>query len=560
MQNPWKDRGYSGEWAVVGVTGGGVVYTFGDYRVDTARFEIARAGRPLPVEPQVLELLIALIENRDHVMVREELLEKVWRGRVVSDTTLSSRIKTTRQLIGDDGAAQRYIRTVHGRGFRFVGEVAAAAEGRPPAPPDAEHPVTRYAKSGDIHVAYQVFGDGPVNFILAPGFFSHVEAQWDYAPWAAVLRRLGERARVAVFDKRGTGLSDPVVSVPGMEQRMDDLRAVMDAAGFETAFVMGISEGAALAALFAAHHPARCDGLIMYGAFAEYRRLFSEDRVNEAFEYAETDWGSGKSLSYFAPFAAGDAELQRWWGKMERLTATPGAAISLMRMNSQIDISAVVGSIRVPTLVIHRSGDTMIDVGVGRSLASRMPGAEYVEIPGGDHLPFVNPDQIFRAVESYIARGRRREKSARVVATILQIRAAARALSGAHTAAVEEALRRYCVTRSSSADGGMTATFDGPGRALECAVSVSRLLRARGIAHRIGVHTGEILLQAAALEGPAIDISLDVAAHAGNHEILASRTVHDLVAGTAVVLENRGEHSLPSIGQRWHLFRVRGLN
>jgi len=534
----------------------GVVYAFGDYRVDTARFEISHGNRLLPVEPQVLGLLIMLIENRDHVVTREDLLDKIWSGRVVSDTTLSSRIKTARQLIGDDGTSQRYIKTLHGRGFRFVGDVKAVAGGKA-APAEGERPVTHYAKSGDVHVAYQLFGSGPVNLVLAPGFVSHIENYWDYPPWAAALKRLGQMARVVIFDKRGTGLSDSVTSLPGMDQRMDDLRAVMDAVGFETAFVMGISEGGSLAALFSAHHPARCDGLILYGAFAQFKHWYADEAsLQKLFDYVERDWGSGNSLPGFAPSFADDPELKRWWGKFERLGATPGAVISLMRMNSQIDISDVVASIRVPTLVLHRSHDVLIDVEAGRFLASRIPGAQYVELAGVDHLPFVNASQILDAVEPFLGRDDRLEKSDRVVATILQIQPVAPAQSGLLAAATEEELRRYRAARVSSAATGVTATFDGPARALACAISVSRLLRQRGIGHRIGVHTGEISLDATAPGGPAMAISADVAAHAAENEILASRTVHDLVAGSGIVLVNRGEYPLPSIRQAWHLYRV----
>jgi pimeloyl-ACP methyl ester carboxylesterase len=530
-------------------------YRFGEFCIDTARFEIACGGRALPVEPQVLELLIVLIENRDQVVTREELLEKVWSGRVVSDTTLSSRVKTARQLIGDDGTRQRYIRTVHGRGFRFVGAVEEQerAEAASPRVAAGDRPTTRYAKSGDVHVAYQCFGSGPVNLVLAPGFVSHIENYWDNPRWGAWLARLGELARVAIFDKRGTGLSDQVASLPGMDERMDDLRAVMDAVGFETAFVMGISEGGSLAALFTAHHQARCDGLILYGAFAQFKHWFADQAsLQKLFDYAESEWGSGKSLPQFAPSVADDPELMRWWGKFERLGATPGAVISLMKMNSRIDISDVLPAIRVPTLVIHRTDDVLIDVEAGRSLAAHIPGAQYVELPGVDHLPFVgNAERVLEAVEGFLSGPRTRERSSRVVTTILLLR-----LSGQPPTEVEQLLCRYRATRLSVLPATVTATFDGPARALECAASVSRLLRQRAVDHRIGIHTGEINLEAAALEGPAMDIAADVAGHAQSAEVLVSRTVNDLVAGSDIALRDRGEFRLPSIGQHWHLFRV----
>jgi pimeloyl-ACP methyl ester carboxylesterase len=545
-----------------------VIYQFGDYQIDTARFEIARAGRTLAVEPQVLELLIVLIENRDHVVSKDEVFGKIWKGRIVSDTTLSSRIKTARQLIGDTGARQQYIKTIHGRGFRFVGNVETKAAA-PPAPAaetpksaTPERPVTRYARSGDIHVAYHLFGNGPINLILAPGFVSHIDNYWDNPPLNRFLHRLGELARCAIFDKRGTGLSDPVSSLPGMDERMDDLRAVMDAAGFETAFVMGISEGGSLATLFAAHHPDRCDGLILWGAFARFKHwLPDEAALQRWFDYFESDWGSGKSLPLFAPSVGNDPEFVRWWGKFERLGATPGAVIALMRMNSRIDIFDVLPSVQVPTLVLHVANDVLIDVQGGRDLAARIPGAKYVEFPGVDHLPMVgeNPDRIINAVAPFLEHTKQRGESNRILATILLVCFDPKARGGLpeHDAQrIKQHLQRFRATRISSQPDHLAATFDGPARALECAVSVSRLLRERGHDCRLAVHTGEVRFDGGAIEGTAVNIACDVADRARHNEILVSRTVNDLVAGSGIALQDRGEFALPSINQTWHLFQV----
>ena len=528
-----------------------MVYSFGDVRIDAARFEIARGGRALAVEPQVLELLILLLKHRDRVVTRDELLESVWRGRVVSDTTLSSRIKTARQLIGDDGARQDYIRTIHGRGFRFVGEVAEQTS--VPAAPAApwERPATRYARSGDVHVAYQLFGDGPARLVLAPGFVSHIDNYWDNAKFRDWLNGLGRLARVAMFDKRGTGLSDPVSALPPMDERMDDLRAVMDAAGFETAHVMGISEGGSLAALFAAHHPERCEGLIIYGGFAQFKHWHPDEAsLQRLFDYVESDWGTGKSLPLFAPTVGEDPDMIRWWGQFERLGATPGACIALMRMNSRIDISGVLPAIRVPTLVIHRTDDVLIDIEAGRQLAADIPGAQYAELPGVDHLFFVgNSERVIEVIGEFLRHPQRRQTSDRAVATIVVVR-------GAEADALEQELRRFRATRVAARADGVAATFDGPARGLDCALSVSQLLSAQGLEHRIGVHTGEISLGAGTPDGVAMAIAAEVAQHARPGEILASRTVHDLVAGSGIGLEERGAFSLPSIGQDWQLFRV----
>src|SRR3954451_2164827 len=237
-------------------------------------------------------------------------------------------------------------------------------------------PVTQYAKSGDVHIAYQSFGGGPINLVMVPGFVSNVENYWDEPDLARFLNRLGSYARVVTFDKRGTGMSDRVGELPGLDQRMDDLRAVMDAAAMEQAAVLGISEGAALSVLFAATYPDRCRALALYGGFSRFSYWFPTDEALAAFfSYVERAWGSGASLQRFAPSRADDAALQRWWGRNERLGASPAAVTALMRMNSQIEISGVLPAVRVPTLVVHRTDDQVVSVEGGRDVAAKIPGA-----------------------------------------------------------------------------------------------------------------------------------------------------------------------------------------
>ncbi|HSH41308.1 MAG TPA: alpha/beta fold hydrolase [Arenicellales bacterium] len=545
-----------------------MIYAFGDYRLDSTRFQINRDTETLPVEPQVLELLITLIENRDHVVTRDELLEKVWKGRVVSDTTLSSRIKSARRTIGDDGIRQAWIRTVHGRGFRFVGPVVEVSDD----PTDAgdrslgsamqNRPDTRYARSGETHIAYHLFGDGPVNLVMMPGFVSHIDNYWDQPELSRYLRRIGSGARVAMFDKRGTGLSDKVEALPGMDERMDDVRAVMDAAGFDTAYLMGVSEGGSLATLFAAYHPERCDGLILYGAFAQFRHWFPDEAaLQKLFDYIKSEWGSGRSLPNFAPNFADDPALIHWWGKFERLGATPGAAMTLMRMNSRIDISDVLSSVRVPTLVIHRIGDALIDVEGGRQLAAGIPGARYLELAGADHLPFLgdNTDEIIGAILGFLDRPATPARVDRVLATILLIRfgtAPDPRRSDTVLDEVEARMRRYRPDRIRFEPPVLVATFDAPARALECAHLASTLLRVRNVEHRVGVHAGEIDPGDDKLEDMAVRIASDIAGHARSNEVLASRTIHDLVAGSDVELQDFGEFALPSIGQAWRLYHL----
>lgn len=544
-----------------------MIYSFGDCRIDTNLFELSRGGEVQPVQPQVLELLIMLIENRDHVVTKDDLLETIWKGRVVSETALSSRIKSARRMIGDDGTRQEYIRTIHGRGFRFVGAVDVQGEVSPQGPeasPVAERPATVYARSGDTHVAYHLFGDGPVNLVITPGFVSHIDNYWDDPYLSRWLRRLGDNARVAIFDKRGTGMSDRVIDLPGMDERMDDVRAVMDAVGFETAFIMGISEGGSLATMFSAHHPGRCDGLILYGSFAQFEHWFPDAAsLQGLFDYIESSWGSGRSLPQFAPSMADNAGYMDWWGRFERLGATPGAAIALMTMNSRIDISDVLPSVQAPTLVIHREADVLIDAEGGRYLGEHIPGAQYLEIAGRDHLPWVgdNAGEIVDAIASFLRDSTGTPAPERVLATILLLEfdaAAAKPLVAGDASPLQRECQRFRATRIEPQPRGLAVTFDGPARALTCAVALRKLARGKSVDIRIGVHTGEIVPGGPTLEGMALDVAADVVAHAGAGEILVSRTVNDLVAGSGIVLEERGTLPLPAIGQEWQLYRVAG--
>jgi pimeloyl-ACP methyl ester carboxylesterase len=270
-------------------------------------------------------------------------------------------------------------------------------------------PDTRYAKSGDVRIAYQVFGDGALNVVFAPPAYSNVEVWWDEPDVARWLLRLAGYARVVMFDKRGTGMSDRVGQLAGLDQRMDDLRTIMDAVGMEQAALLGISEGGTLAALFAATHPDRCRALVLCGAFARFSSWFpTAEALEHFFGYVDQSWGTGGSVAFFAPSRANDPAFQRWWGKNERLGASPTAACDYMRMNSQIDISDIVSTIQVPTLVVHRTDDKVINVEGGRFLAEHIPGARYVELPGIDHLPFVgdNADEISAAFEEFLTGSR----------------------------------------------------------------------------------------------------------------------------------------------------------
>ncbi len=431
-------------------------------------------------------------------------------------------------------------------------------------------PVTQYAKSGDVHIAYQAFGDGPVNLVMVPGFVSNIENYWDQPDFARFLGRLASYARVVIFDKRGTGMSDRVAELPGLEQRMDDLRAVMDAAGMQQAALLGISEGAPLSILFAATYPDRCRALMLYGSFSRFSYWFPTEQALEAFfGYVEQAWGTGGSLQKFAPSRASDAAFQRWWGRNERLGASPAAVKALMRMNSQIDISGILPAVRVPTLVIHRSGDQTVSVEGGRDVAAHIPGARLFELPGADHIFYVgeNANEIADAIEEFLTGSRAPVPVDRVLATVLFTdivgsteRAAAlgdqrwRDILDSHHATIRRNLTRFRGHEIKTTGDGFLATFDGPARGVRCACAIAEEIRPLGIEVRAGLHTGECEIIGDDVGGIAVHIGARVAALAGASEVLVSGTVKDLVAGSGLRFGDRGIQSLKGIPGDWRIF------
>lgn len=433
-------------------------------------------------------------------------------------------------------------------------------------------PVTRYAKSGDVNVAYQVFGDGPLNLVLAPLFVSNIEVLWERPDIARWLLRLASYSRVAMFDKRGTGMSDRVTELPGLDQRIDDLRAVMDGAGMEQAALLGISEGGPLTALFAATYPDRCRSLVLWGSFARFTSWFpTEEALQQFLGYIDQAWGSGASVPFFAPSLANDQAAIQWMGRFERLGASPASVAALMRMNSQIDISGIVHTIRVPTLVIHRTGDVTINVEGGRYLAEHIPNARYIELPGVDHPPWVgdNADQIADVIEKFLTGSTAAVPVDRVLATVLFTdivgsteKAATLGdrrwgdLLDAHHATIRRNLARFRGHEVKTTGDGILATFDGPARGIRCACAIADEVRPLGIEIRAGLHTGECEMTDEDVGGIAVHIGARVAALAGAGEVLVSSTVKDLVAGSGLRFGDRGTQLLKGVPGEWHVFAV----
>lgn len=444
------------------------------------------------------------------------------------------------------------------------------------------HPETHYAKNGDISIAYQVIGNGPLDLVNVPGWISHVEYEWEDPYWSRYSQRLATFSRLIRFDKRGTGLSDRAAGIATMEERMDDIRAVMDAAGSERAAVMGSSEGGPLAALFAATYPERTAALVLWGAHASVTwapdypwkptREEALKRLNTWAETSHQTWGHGIAmvLDKLAPSIAEDAGAQAFYGRLFRLGASPGAALMLSRMNIDIDVRHILPTIHVPTLVLHRTGDRMVNVEEGRYLAAHIPGAKLVELPGDDHAPWIGDMEMAVAeIQEFLTGVRPATEPDRVLATVLFTdivgsteRAAAlgdrrwRELLEQHHAVSRRELVRARGREVRTTRDGLLATFDGPARAIRCAVSISREVRRLGLDLRAGLHTGECELVGSGVEGIALHIGTQVAAAADPNEVLVSSTVKDLVAGSGLAFTERGTHILKGVAGTWHLFAV----
>lgn len=439
-------------------------------------------------------------------------------------------------------------------------------------------PTTRYARSGDVNVAYQVTGQGPRDLVYVPGWVSNVEVMWDDPSLARFLRRLASFSRLITFDKRGTGLSDRVSNdrLPTLEERMDDLVAVMDAVGSKRAAILGVSEGGNLSALFAATYPERTVALIMIATFA--RRTRTDDypwapteAEREAYIRQVTEkWGESFEVDRYAPSMRGDPVYAERLGTYFRRSASPGAAATLLRMNTAIDITGILPLIHVPTLIMHRTGDADARIEEGRWMAERIPGARFAEMPGTDHMPWIgDQDSILDEIQEFLTGERAAHDGSRILATILftdivESTARARAMGDArwrelldeHDRVVGEGVRRWRGQVVKSTGDGALATFDGPGRAISCARELTGRMKELGLDIRAGLHTGEVEMRGADTSGVAVHLAARIAALAGPGEILVSRTVRDLVAGSRFAFEERGDHEFRGFTEPWSIYAV----
>ncbi len=437
-------------------------------------------------------------------------------------------------------------------------------------------PHTRYAHSGGVNIAYQVLGEGPRDIVFVPGWISNIEVYWEEPALARFFTRLASFSRLILFDKRGTGLSDRVADMPGLEVRMDDVRAVMGAVGSDQATLFGTSEGGPMCALFSATYPACTSALIMHGSYPRRTRRPdypwgpTDDESRAWIDRVQREWGGPVGLDERAPSMAGDEQFRQWWARLLRMSASPAAVTALNRMNAEIDIRHILSTIRVPTLILHCLHDRAINFGASRYMADRIPGAKLVELPGLDHCCWLSDaDTVLGEIEEFLTGVRHSLEPDRVLATVLFTdivgateRAAALGdrrwhdLLDSHHNFVRRELARFHGREINTAGDGFFAAFDGPARAIRCACAISEGVQPLGLNVRAGLHTGECEVMGSEIGGIVVHTGARIAALAGPGEVLVSSTVKDLVAGSGLRFSDYGIKSLKGVPGEWHLYSV----
>jgi len=562
-------------------------YRFAGFELDTAERTLIGGDGPIQLAPRVFDTLHLLVENHGRVVSKERMLDEVWEGSFVEENNLAQNISLLRKILNRDGG-KGLIETVPKFGYRFVAPVdesrdmAGPADGESSASGVSElildkpvrsasppKPETHYVQNGDVNIAYQVVGEGDIDIVFVMGWVSHLEYFWAEPRFAAFLQRLASFSRLILFDKRGTGLSDrvPLSELPTLEQRMEDVHAVMDAVGSERAVLVGVSEGGPMCSLFAATYPERTMALIMIGTYAkrtrddDYPWGVSPDDREKFFDLMQRDWGKPVGIEERAPSLVHDEAFREWWATYLRMGASPGAAVALTKMNAEIDVRDVLPSVRVPTLVIHRKGDQCLKVEEGRYVASRIPGARFLELDGVDHLPFVgDQDEILDAVEEFLTGVTHAEEHDRVLTTVLSVQfadAGGIAVLRQAEAHVRRQLELFKGREVLDGEGGVLATFDGPARAIRCASAIKGSAERLHLSVRTGLHTGECDYSNGTYSGYAVELAKKIAAAAEPGSTLVSRTVKDLVAGSGLVFVESGMRSFDGIDGEWRLFRVK---
>jgi DNA-binding winged helix-turn-helix (wHTH) protein/pimeloyl-ACP methyl ester carboxylesterase len=588
------------------------IYSFSSFRLNVAERLLLDGEKPITLPPKVFDTLVILVENSGHVMSKEELMQKVWADSFVEENNLAQNISALRKVLGESKDL-KFIETVSKRGYRFVPSVQVVIEEQETQTHertkativieeeieeddsatlrlrDNENishshalahsrsllsqpkPETHYVLSGDANIAYQVVGSGDIDLVFVMGWVSHLEYFWEEPHFASFLNRLASFSRLILFDKRGTGLSDrvPLNQLPTLEQRMEDVHSVMDAVNSERAVLMGVSEGGPMCSLFAATYPERTSALIMIGTYA--KRIWAKDypwaptteQREKFFEYMQREWGGPVGIAERAPSMADDPDFRKWWATYLRMGASPGAAVALTKMNAEIDVRNVLPSVRVPSLVIHRTGDMCLKVEEGRYVASLISGCKYVELPGIDHLPFVgNQGAILDEIESFLTGIRYPEEVDRVLATVLSVhlmhndRTDWTSFISNSRPYVMKQIELFKGRASEYDENGLLATFDGPARAIRCACALADAATRLNLDFKIGLHTGECDVHDDKFGGIAVELSKKVANEAEVGEVLASRTVKDLVAGSGLRFQERGVYSFDEDFGEWGLFTV----
>jgi pimeloyl-ACP methyl ester carboxylesterase/DNA-binding winged helix-turn-helix (wHTH) protein len=608
------------------------IYGFDRFQLDAGERLLFDSVKTIPLAPKVFDTLLLLVENAGRILSKERMLKEIWEDSFVEENNLAQNISYLRRVLGET-KDKKFIETVPKYGYRFIvpvglvenetetvtfertqarilireviedgeeaenfredekgrrgeGEIIFDSSNEDFSPPlihpsspllAAAVPETRYVENGDVNIAYQVVGGGDLDIVFVMGWVSHLEYFWKHPLFAAFLNRLASFSRLILFDKRGTGLSDrvPLSQLPTLEQRMEDVHAVMDAVGSERAVLIGVSEGGPMCSLFAATYPEKTTALVMIGTYAkrikdeEYPWGVSAEDREAFFELMRRDWGKPVGLEERAPSLAADEDFRHWWAEYLRMGASPGAAVALTKMNAEIDVRHVLPSIRVPTLVIHRSGDLCLKVEEGRFVASQIPASKYVELGGVDHLPFVGrQEEILDEIEEFLTGMRHAEEYDRVLATVMNVKIEDLEKYALEITDWNDFLERSGVFvrrqielfkgREVSFDAnGLLAVFDGPARAIRCAMAINDSARRLNINVKTGLHTGECEVRGDVFSGTAVELAQKIADEADLGEILASRTVKDLVAGSGINFTENSIKSFPEINGEWRIFTVK---